>query len=309
MIGPDYGYHPNALKTWLIVNDEKLENATTAFEGTGVNITSQGKRYLGAALGTRTFVKEYVQRKVADWVDEVECLSLIANTHPHAAYAAFTNGLSSRWTYIARTIPDVGDLLKPLEFAIRHRFLTALTGRTAVSDAEWDLMALPVRLGGLGISNPTKQATLHYNTSQKVTTPLVALILQQSCAHPAEYLHEQGKAKLDARKIRNQQQNQDAEELLERLPANMRRALEVSKEKRGLSWLSTLPIAEDSFALHKGAFRDTLCLCYGWRPADLPSVCICGKNFSVEHALSCPHGGLPSVRHNELRDITAQMLT
>ena len=29
----------------------------------------------------------------------------------------------------------------------------------------------------------------------------------------------------------------------------------------------------------------------------------------MEHALSCPHGGLPSVRHNELRDITAQMLT
>ena len=67
--------HPNALKTWLIVNDEKLENATTAFEGTGVNITSQGKRHLGAALGTRTFVEEYVQRKVADWVDEVERLS------------------------------------------------------------------------------------------------------------------------------------------------------------------------------------------------------------------------------------------
>ena len=123
-------------------------------------------------------------------------------------------------------------------------------------------MVLPVRLGGLGISNPTKQATLHYSTSQKVTAPLVALILQQSYVHPAGFSHAQGKAKLDARKARNQQQKEDAEELLERLPANMRRALEVSKEKGVSSWLSTLPIAEHGFALHKGAFRDAFCLRY-----------------------------------------------
>lgn len=29
----------------------------------------------------------------------------------------------------------------------------------------------------------------------------------------------------------------------------------------------------------------------------------------MEHALSCPCGGLPSIRHNELRDITAGLLS
>ena len=29
----------------------------------------------------------------------------------------------------------------------------------------------------------------------------------------------------------------------------------------------------------------------------------------MEHALSCPCGGLPSIRHNELRDITAALLS
>ena len=38
-------------------------------------------------------------------------------------------------------------------------------------------------------------------------------------------------------------------------------------------------------------------------------VCICGKPFTVEHALSCSCGGYPSIRHNELRDITATLLT
>ena len=89
----------------------------------------------------------------------------------------------------------------------------------------------------------------------------------------------------------------------------MRKDLKVSSEKGASSWLSALPVAEHGFALHKGAFRDALGLCYGWRPSGLPTTCVCGKNFSVEHTLNCPCDGFPSVRHNELRDITAQCLT
>ena len=36
---------------------------------------------------------------------------------------------------------------------------------------------------------------------------------------------------------------------------------------------------------------------------------VCGANFTVEHVLSCPRGGFPSIRHNEIRDITANLLT
>ena len=83
----------------------------------------------------------------------------------------------------------------------------------------------------------------------------------------------------------------------------------VSSEKGASSWLATLPIAEHRFALYKGAFQDILCLRYRWRHSNLPTTCGCGKNFSVGHALNCHCGGLTSVRHNELRDITAQCLT
>ena len=63
------------------------------------------------------------------------------------------------------------------------------------------------------------------------------------------------------------------------------------------------------FALHKSAFRDALCLRYGWHPSNLPLQCTCGKQFSVEHSLSCSYGGFPSIRHNELRDITAELMS
>ena len=34
-----------------------------------------------------------------------------------------------------------------------------------------------------------------------------------------------------------------------------------------------------------------------------------GKLLSLDHTLSCPNGGFPTIRHNELRDITANLLT
>ena len=52
-----------------------------------------------------------------------------------------------------------------------------------------------------------------------------------------------------------------------------------------------------------------MAFCYGWTPADLPISCVCGSRFSVEHALSCPRGAFPIIRHNEVRDLTASVLT
>ena len=39
-----------------------------------------------------------------------------------------------------------------------------------------------------------------------------------------------------------------------------------------------------------------------------PMTCACGSNFTVEHVLSCPRGGFPSIRHNEIRDLAATLL-
>ena len=49
---------------------------------------------------------------------------------------------------------------------------------------------------------------------------------------------------------------QAASELEDNLPTNLKGAMTVSVEKGASSWLSTLPIEEHGFNLHKGAFRD-----------------------------------------------------
>ena len=85
--------------------------------------------------------------------------------------------------------------------------------------------------------------------------------------------------------------------------------MELAKEKGTSSWLEALPVQEHDFSLSKSEFRDGLCLRYGWTPARLPETCVCGKAFVTVHALSCPTGGLPSIRHNEMRDLLALSLS
>ena len=63
-LGPDYGYFPNALKTVLIVKPHLLPVANAIFGGTNVQITDQGQRHLGAALGSRDYAEEYVSKKI-----------------------------------------------------------------------------------------------------------------------------------------------------------------------------------------------------------------------------------------------------
>ena len=98
-------------------------------------------RYLGAALGGKSTIDCYVKGKVQQWVNEVEELATVARTHPQAAYAAFTHGMASKWTYLMRTVEATQQLLQPLEGAIRQLLLPVITGKSDISDLERDLIS------------------------------------------------------------------------------------------------------------------------------------------------------------------------
>ena len=84
-IGPEYGYLQNASKTWLIVKEERLEEAKQLSEDTGIKISYDEKSHLGSAIGSRTFVESFVKEKVSKWKKERRQLSDITITQPHAA--------------------------------------------------------------------------------------------------------------------------------------------------------------------------------------------------------------------------------
>ena len=89
----------------------------------------------------------------------------------------------------------------------------------------------------------------------------------------------------------------------------LQRAMDMASERGASIWLTVLPLDEHRFALHKQAFRDVLALRYGWLPSMVPTHCACGQSFSIQHMLACSKGGYPTIRHNELRDFTASLLT
>jgi len=69
--GPPYGYLLNASKTWLAVKDCYLNSAKrTLFADTCINVTSDGRPHLGAAVRSATYTAQYVSNKVTTWVQE-----------------------------------------------------------------------------------------------------------------------------------------------------------------------------------------------------------------------------------------------
>ena len=93
------------------------------------------------------------------------------------------------------------------------------------------------------------------------------------------------------------------------MPNNLQLSLKLAGEKGASSWLSTLPLECHGFALHKGGFCDALALRYGWSPKNLPVSCVCGRSNDIEHALSCPNGAFPTIRHNDIRDLTVELMS
>ena len=242
------------------------------------------------------------------WTEEVLHLAFIATSQPHAAYTAFVQGLSTKWTYLSRTVPEIKDLFQPLANAIHQVLIPSITGCPPCSKLMRDLLALPVRLGGLGIVNPTETADDKFHASVKLTAPLVTIIASQDQNIEID-LTDVITAKREIRVSNRQQSEEQAEAIYSQLTPQLKRSVDLAKECGASSWLSVLPLSDQGFHLNKGEFRDALCLRYGWDLSNTPRSCNCGKPFTTDHAMVCHMGGFPTIRHNEIRDITATLLT
>ena len=176
--GIRFGYLVKNEKLWLILKDHASQQlAAEIFDGTNINITCEGKRHLGAAIGTREFHQEYAEKKMSKWCSEVERLAEFAKTQPQAAYAAFIHGEMHRFTYFLRTIPNMSGYLQPLDDVIENKFLPAILGSTSITATERNLYSLPIKSGGLGIPILQDKADQDYSTSVQITAPLAAIMI------------------------------------------------------------------------------------------------------------------------------------
>ena len=177
-----------------------------------------------------------------------------------------------------------------------------------ISDLEREVLALPIRYGGLGIQNPVKTSDREYHASDCITHELQDLIIAQDSV-----ISKLDRTKMDASKklnktLKEARLKSDFTRLKSQLPESQERALDQASSKGASSWLSALPLQALGYSLNKAEFRDSICLRYNWRIQNVHNFCACGAKNDIDHALVCKKGGYVTFRHNALRDAEAELL-
>ena len=88
----------------------------------------------------------------------------IAKFYPRKVHLLSSTNLLN----LLRTIPEIQDLLKTIDNAIRLNLLPALLVGHIFTDNEVQLLSLPPKLGGLGIPYPHKIAKGNTTTLEKL---------------------------------------------------------------------------------------------------------------------------------------------
>ena len=187
-----------------------------------------------------------------------------------------------------------------------NNFLLTLLD-SIVTDNERSLFQLPVRLGGLGIPILSEIAREHFESSKKITAPLVTIMILQGDTLPDDSYVKT--LKLEEKTKREEKLKIKAAAIEQFLSPTELRAVSDAKDPGASNWLSAVPLEEYNFVLNKKEFRDAMNLRYGKDLKGLPSKCPCGQSFNMTHALNCKTGGFITIRHNRVRDFEAQLLT
>ena len=233
-----------------------------------------------------------------------------AVSQPQAVYCAYTKGYQSKFTHFIRTIEHFEKYLEPVDTLIADKLIPTLFGTHNLDVHRSNVTSLKTSDGGLGISKLSIEAKDQYSASRIVTGLHVHSIMQQE--NEMRRTDEQGRSANDLKSEsvsqKREAQRSRKDEILRTIPDSLRPYIEQAQDKGASAWLSAIPLREQQLDLNKEEFRDALRIRYNMRLEDLPSKCVCGENFDLDHALICKKGGFISARHNNLRDFFTSLI-
>ena len=248
--GPYYGYTPEPHKSSLVVKSDMVNLATSVFGDVGINVVTSC-RFLGGIVGSSVGRDEFVSLKVDVWEQHVNLLSDIAKDQPQAAYVALTKSLQNEWSFLQRVVPHCGHHFQQVE---KSNFIPSLLGHD-ITPLDRDLFSLPVRLGGLGIRNPTTTADSLYSTSRHATQLLSNAIMGLGTYSFADHYDLVLSTRSDYLLSQEVIYSQVYDTIFQQSDSMTQRSL--TRNKQSLSaWLTTLPSLKDDFNLSSVEFRD-----------------------------------------------------
>ena len=157
-----------------------------------------------------------------------------------------------------------------------------------VKDLMRRLIALPPKLGGMGITNPIEIGNDEYENSIRLTQNLTKMIINQDRFGSTDdnKMNEIKKSIAKERELKQKEQLKsilDSEDLME----IERKKIEICQEPGASNWLTALPSRKVGFSLNKQEFRDAIAIRYNISIKGLPETCACGSEFTCDHAMIC----------------------
>jgi len=185
--GPAFGIELNVPKCKLLVDPANVQatERVVAESRLALKVVTSA-RSLGAVIGPLAAREAYLAEMVAAKADDVRKVAAVAPNNPHAVYYVHTVALQPTWTFVQRVVKceDAAATYAPLEQAIRTTTIPRVTGWGLVLPADREMLALPVRNGGMAIGNPVETSVAHYAASDAATAVLQVLQMEGSKLEP-----------------------------------------------------------------------------------------------------------------------------
>jgi hypothetical protein len=172
-----------------------------------------------------------------------------------------------------------------------------------ISDELREVLALPVRMGGLSYSMEGKGAAVKYSESLELTQSIQDAIRAGGGRVDTERVKD---ARKEIKRKRKGRLENDLKEILGKADGRLKKCIEVASEKGASGVFAVRPLEEFGFSFRaKRDFRDLLRLRYGMEVDGLPPVCACDRPNTVAHTQQCAKGGFIIHRHDEMAKLFA----
>ena len=191
-----------------------------------------------------------------------------------------------------KAIGRINNNLRPLEDTIRHRFAQAVTGCPEYNESKRQVFSHPARIGSPNIYIPQELAKGKYANSYSVTT-----------GADYHWSEENWNGQVYRGSDEKPSETKPSTPWSQQLILQMRRVLPVGLFCQLLS-LCSFCTKELSRMLLLSRTRGICSTCQ-----EHVSLCVYRKTLTVEHAFTCPMGWMTTVRHNEVRDLTADLMS
>ena len=160
------------------------------------------------------------------------------------------------------TISSASTQLKHLDKVVQSEFNPVITGGVFCNEIERKLIALPSKLGGLGILIFAEISNDEFKNSIKLTECLSTKIINQMRQYEPDEEIQTIKNRIYAARVEQNKQKLDV--IRSHMNSEQLHTNDLNQKTGASAWLTTLPLKQEGYPLTKQLFWDLIRIQYRW---------------------------------------------